>query len=38
MKNNSKSLSAQFILDPRKKPEVSEETIEQLKALGYIAQ
>jgi len=34
----SKNLSAQFVLTPGKKPELSEETSEQLKALGYVAQ
>jgi arylsulfatase A-like enzyme len=32
----SKVLSAQFVLDPAKKPHPSEEAREQLKALGYI--
>ncbi len=34
----SKDLSAQFVLEAGKKPPMSEETIEQLKALGYVAQ
>jgi arylsulfatase A-like enzyme len=35
---NSKELSAQFILEPDKKTELSEETAEQMRALGYITQ
>jgi len=35
---SSKYLSAQFVLDHTKKPDLSEETSEQLKALGYVAQ
>ena len=34
----SKNLSAQFVLEPDKKHVLDEDTKEQLKALGYIAQ
>jgi arylsulfatase A-like enzyme len=37
MMEKSKNLSAQFVLDPQTKQDWSEETREQLKALGYIA-
>jgi arylsulfatase A-like enzyme len=38
MMEKSKNLSAQFVLDPANHANLSEETREQLKALGYITQ
>jgi arylsulfatase A-like enzyme len=38
MLSTSKDLSAQFVVDSLKNPAVSQETIEKLKALGYVAE
>lgn len=38
MMKKTKNLSAQFVLDPGSKRNLNEETLEQLKALGYVAQ